>query len=248
MSLEEMKRTFAEAGVQMTGDDWAFFERLRLCVIGGNATMNLTRLTAHADYYIKHVLDSLLPFQAVPSLLKGEPGQLVADLGSGAGFPGFAVAYFNPSWDVALIERTQKKAAFLEETAVALGLDNVFVLPMNASECASQVSLMDHKCDLVLARAVGRIGPVTRAAVDLLKTDGRIAHYKGGSPSLDELDEGARDARDLGMLQMEPIFYELPPDAGRSIIQTLNLPSGRKRGAKHPRTRARRGSRGDKGQ
>ncbi|MCZ6787298.1 MAG: 16S rRNA (guanine(527)-N(7))-methyltransferase RsmG [Planctomycetota bacterium] len=243
-----MKRTFADAGVEMTGDDWAFFERLRLCVIGGNSTMNLTRLTAQADFYIKHVLDSLLPFQAAPSLREGKPGQLVADLGSGAGFPGFAVAYFNPSWDVALIERTQKKAAFLEETAATLGLDNIFVLPMDAAECAAHVPLVDHKCDLVLARAVGRIGPVTRAAVDLLKTDGRIAHYKGGSPSLDELDEGAHTAHALGMLQMEPVFYELPPDAGRSIILTLNLPNGRKRGAKHPRTRARRGSRGDKGQ
>ena len=242
-----MKRTFAEAGVEMTGDDWAFFERLRLCVIGGNAAMNLTRLTAQDDFYIKHVLDSLLPFQEVPSLREGEPGQLVADLGSGAGFPGFAVAYFNPSWDVALIERTEKKAAFLEETAAALGLDNVFVIPLDAAECAAQVELVDHKCDLVLARAVGRIGPVVRAAVDLLKPDGRIAHYKGGSPSLDELDGGERAARDLGMLQMEPVFYELPPDAGRSIILTLNLPSGRKRGAKRRRKRARKGSRGDRG-
>ncbi len=242
-----MKRTFAEEGVEMVDEDWAFFERLRLYVIGGNANMNLTRLTVQADFYIKHVLDSLLPFQAVPSLREGEPDQLVADLGSGAGFPGFAVAYFNPSWDVALIERTRKKAAFLEETAAALGLDNIFVLPMDAAECASQVSLVDHKCDLVLARAVGRIGPVARAAVDLLKPDGRIAHYKGGSPSLDELDEGARVARTLGMMQMEPVFYELPPDAGRSIILTLNLPSGRKRGARRRRKRAKRGSRDGRG-
>jgi 16S rRNA (guanine527-N7)-methyltransferase len=241
-----MKQTFAEAGVEMTGEDWAFFERLRLCVISGNAAMNLTRLTAQTDFYLKHVLDSLLPFQAVPSLRDGEPGQLVADLGSGAGFPGFAVAYFNPSWDVALIERTQKKAAFLEETADALGLENVFVVPLDAAESAAQVPLVDHKCDLVLARAVGRLGPVTRAAADLLKPDGRIAHYKGGSPSLKELDEGDRAARSFGMMQMEPVFYELPPDAGRSVILTLNLPSGRKRGAKRRRKKARKGSRGDR--
>ncbi len=217
-NLEAMQALLAGAGVELDGEDWAFFERLRLHILARNAVMNLTRLTARPDFFRKQVLDSLLPFELVPELKRLAEGCLVADLGSGAGFPGFVLARMRPSWDIGLIERTQKKAAFLEETAAAFELQNVFVVPMDALEAGNTVPLLAARCEVVCARAVGRMAPVTRAAAPLLRRDGLIVHYKGGSPEAEELAEARRAAAGLGFEMHEPFRYELPPDAERSVV------------------------------
>ena len=217
-SLEAMQTLLAGAGVELGGEDWAFFERLRLHILARNALMNLTRLTARPDFFRKQVLDSLLPFEVVPDLKRLGTGCLVADLGSGAGFPGFVLARMHPSWDIGLIERTQKKAAFLEETAAAFDLQNVFVVPMDALEAGRTVPLLAARCEGVCARAVGRMAPVTRAAAPLLRRDGLIVHYKGGDPDTRELADARRTAAGLGLKMQEPFRYDLPPDAKRSVV------------------------------
>ncbi|MEE8104547.1 MAG: 16S rRNA (guanine(527)-N(7))-methyltransferase RsmG [Planctomycetota bacterium] len=247
LSSEQIRGLYALNGIRLEEEDWDYFERLRGAVRAGNERMNLTRLTSPTEFLLKHVLDSLLPFREVPSLNHEEPGQLVADLGSGAGFPGLVIAYMHPSWDVALIERTAKKAGFLEETAAALGLKNVFVVPMDAAEAAAMVPHLERACDIVFARAVGRLAAVTRAAHGLLKPDGRIAHFKGGAPALDELAEGESAAETLGMRQLDPVLYTLPPNQGRSIVLTLNLPNSQKRAAGGRRKRSTRGNRRGRG-
>lgn len=243
-SLSEMQALFRAAGVELAPEDWAFFERLRLAVVAANATMNLTRLTGQQDFHLKHVLDSALPFFVVPELKALGEGMLVADVGSGAGFPGFVLARLRPSWDVALIERTEKKAAFLEETAAAMDLDNVFVVPFDAQEAAAQVELIDHACDVVVARAVGPIAEVTRRSRKLLKKGGLLVHYKGGAPDAAELAEGRKAARDCGMEFREPLAYDLPPDARRSVVLCVSRSGGPARGGGRRPTRTRRGSRG----
>jgi len=239
-----MRALFASAGVALAPEDWAFFERLRLTVIAANATMNLTRLTSEPDFYGKHVLDSALPFFAVPALREVGDGALAADVGAGAGFPGLVLARLRPTWDVGLIERTQKKAEFLEQAIASLGVENAFVVPMDAKEAAVQAPLLSRKCDVVVARAVGRIAAVTRAAGRLLRRGGMLVHYKGGDPPEAELSEGAGTAEELDMRQEAPVRYDLPPDARRSVVIVVNRSSGRTRGEARPPKRASGGSRG----
>jgi 16S rRNA (guanine527-N7)-methyltransferase len=237
---EEIRNALA-----LAPEDVEFFERLRQAVIRANRRMNLTRLTEPRDFYTKHILDSLLPFRVVPALRELEPRQRVADLGSGAGFPGLVVARLHPEWEVVLIERTRKKALFLEETHEELGLENVYVVPLDAREAAGRVRLLRRGCDLVLARAVGRVAAVSRSAAPLLRRGGLLVHYKGGRPDRKEIEEGRAAAADLGLTQGDPVVYDLPPDARRSVI--LSRASGRRRSAGRPRRRASRKSRGDRG-
>ncbi len=246
-NLDEMRALFHAAGLDPSPEDWAFFERLRLTVIAGNASMNLTRITEQREFFLKHVLDSALPLVAVPALRGLGEGLLAADVGSGAGFPGLVIARLRPSWDVALLERTRKKANFLEEAAEALGLENTFVVPLDAAEAPSQVPVLRRRCDLVLARAVGRIGAVTRSAKDLVRAGGWIVHYKGGEPPPDELEEGRREVKRLGFLMEEPAVYALPPEARRSVVLVVNPPSGPMRDAGAGRSRAKRGIRRGRG-
>jgi len=234
-----MREVFARAGVALSEEDLAFYERLRQLVLRGNERMNLTRLVEPGDFLVKHVLDSLLPFAIVPTL-RDLPERLVAaDLGSGAGFPGLPLARSRPGWTITLLERTRKKATFLAETIEELSVTNARVLAADAREAA-----MRGACGVVTARAVGEIADVVRAASGLLAPHGILVHYKG-NVSGKELEEGERAAKALGLEQEGPFAYELPPDAKRAVV--LSRSTGRTRGGSHGPTRATRRTRGGRG-
>lgn len=205
--------------------DLEWFERLYDVVVEANRTMNLTRITEREEFFFKHILDSALPFFLVPALVALPDELRAADLGSGAGFPGLVLARLRPGWQMALIERTQKKADFLERAARELGLENVTVIAQNARE----VSI--PRRDLVTARAVGPIADVTRSAKDLLRKNGLLVHYKGGTLKEDELVKGYEAAKGCRMAQDEPVEYSLPNGDGRTIViaRFKGLPHKRRR-------------------
>lgn len=233
---KETRNLFAAAGVPLAEEDWDFFARLRERILEANRRMNLTRITEPREFFSKHVLDSVLPFFLVPELKALPRRLLAADIGSGAGFPGLALARLNPRWDVALIERTQKKAVFLEETIEELGIGNAYVVPFDAGEAPRHAKVLRRGCRLVVARAVGRIAAVTALAAPLLGTRGVIVHYKGGQPEEAELREGKIAAGRRRYKQTDPVAYDLPPDARRSVVLVVNRTRRRKRTG--PLTRA----------
>ena len=81
-----------------------------------NRTHNLTRITDAPDAARRHYLDCLLPLQ-----LLDRPASL-ADIGSGAGFPGLLAAATWPDAETTLVEPAQKRASFLRVAAAAMGL------------------------------------------------------------------------------------------------------------------------------
>jgi len=91
----------------------------------GNAQFNLTAIRDRAGMLRKHVLDSL-------SLRPYLRGVRVADIGTGAGFPGLPLAIVNPERRFTLVEATGKKARFAEQTAERLALANVQVVHTRA--------------------------------------------------------------------------------------------------------------------
>ena len=70
----------------------------------------------------RHLLDSM----SLLSLLEGRPRLL--DIGSGGGFPGMVLAMGRPEMDVVLVERSQKKARFLQQVVYELGITGVEVV------------------------------------------------------------------------------------------------------------------------
>ena len=139
-----------------------------------NARMNLTAIRDRPSQITKHVLDSL----SVRPYLRGER---VADVGSGAGFPGIPLAIVEPRRQFALIESTGKKCRFLEHVRDALGLTNVSVVQARAEAYKPAVQF-----DTVLARAVGPIAELVRQAGPLVIGGGRLLAMKGRYPG-DEL-------------------------------------------------------------
>ena len=135
-----------------------------------NERMNLTAIRERPQQITKHVIDSL----SVRPWLRGER---VADIGSGAGFPGIPLAIVEPGRHFTLIESTGKKCRFLEHLCDALGLANVAVVQSRAESYRPE-----ERFDTVVARAVGPVSELVRVAGPLVAGGGRLLAMKGRYP------------------------------------------------------------------
>ena len=158
LSMDEVRRLTAHLDLV---DEWG-------------ARMNLTAIRERAEQVTKHVLDSL----SVRTYLRGTR---IADVGSGAGFPGIPLAIVEPRRHFTLIESTGKKCRFLEHVRDALGLDNVEIVQARAESHEPGV-----RYDTVIARAVGPVADLVRVAGPLVAGGGCLLAMKGRYPT-DEL-------------------------------------------------------------
>jgi 16S rRNA (guanine527-N7)-methyltransferase len=136
----------------------------------GNAQFNLTAIRDRVGMLQKHVLDSL-------SLQPYLRGVRLADVGTGAGFPGLVLGIVNPQRRFALIEATGKKARFVEQTVKRLGLSNVLVVNSRA-ENYRPFELFDT----VVARALSSLADFVAYAGHLCAPGGRLLAMKGKRP------------------------------------------------------------------
>jgi len=117
--------------------------------------------------WTRHILNSALLARKV---LQGT----LADVGSGAGFPGLIVAAMRPDVHCTLIEPLGRRATWLEDEADRLGLTNVTVFNKRAEELWDTV-----KVDAVTARAVSALKTLIPLCVPLLKPGGELLLMKG---------------------------------------------------------------------
>ena len=106
---------------------------------------------------------------AARALATGE--RRVADVGSGGGFPGVIFRLVYPEWNLVLIERREKKAAFLERVVQRLSLAKIEVIAADARD-ASRLPHMEHSFDLVATMAVGEPARTAPQIEDLLALGG----------------------------------------------------------------------------
>jgi 16S rRNA (guanine527-N7)-methyltransferase len=136
-----------------------------------NAQFNLTAIRDRPGMLRKHVLDSL-------SLQPFLRGIRIADVGTGAGFPGLPLALVNPERRFSLIEATGKKARFVAQTAERLECANVDVVNTRA-ETYRPFELFDT----VVARALSSLADFVAYAGHLCTPDGRLLAMKGKHPA-----------------------------------------------------------------
>ncbi|GAC1304396.1 MAG: 16S rRNA (guanine(527)-N(7))-methyltransferase RsmG [Steroidobacteraceae bacterium] len=156
----------------------------------GNSTFNLTAIRDRLGMLRKHVLDSL----TLQSYLRG---RRIADIGTGAGFPGLPLAIVNPQRGFTLVEATGKKARFVEQTALRLGCRNVRVEHARA-ENYRPFELFDT----VTSRALSSLADFAAYAGHLCAPDGRLLAMKGKRPD-DEISSLPKTFRVLAVHRLK---------------------------------------------
>ena len=136
-----------------------------------NRAYNLTALKTDRDIIIKHFLDSLLYLRAIP-----EHAQELADIGSGAGFPGIPLKLVRPDTEVTLIEASRKKAAFLRHIIRALNLTGISVLDQRIENLGNDYR---GKYDVIVSRATFSVEAFLETSCPFVREGGALLLNKG---------------------------------------------------------------------
>jgi 16S rRNA (guanine527-N7)-methyltransferase len=185
---------------------------------------SLSSVRDPADAWRVHVEDSLSGLDLV-----GSPARL-ADVGSGAGFPGLVLAAALPQTRVDAIESVRRKSAFIERAIAAAGLENARVIDARSEEWALEPDPAGGReaYDVVTARAVGRLATLAELASPLLRDGGLLVAWKGRR----DAEEEAELERAVERLAMKP---ERVLDAGELAgSPNRHLHTARKTGSTPP--------------
>jgi 16S rRNA (guanine527-N7)-methyltransferase len=155
---------------------------------------SVSSVTEPDDAWRVHVADSLSGL-VVEDLARGGK---IADIGSGAGFPGLPLAVALPNSQVDLIESVGRKCDFIRRAVDVAGLGNAEVLQARSEELASGDRRESY--DAVVARAVGRLSTLAELASPLLRAGGVLVAWKGRR----DADEEAQLERAAAALAMSP--------------------------------------------
>lgn len=170
MRLDELPAAASAFGVKLDDTQLQALQCLLDALNDWNQRMNLTAIRDPQQQVSKHLLDSL-------SLQPWLRGTLIADIGTGAGFPGLPLALVNPDKQFVLIDSVNKKLKFVEHAAQAMGLTNVTVLHTRAQDLKPE-----QRFDCVLSRAVGSIENFVKWCGHLCASGGRLLAMKGRYP------------------------------------------------------------------
>ena len=146
---------------------------------------------------LRHIHDSLAALEV--AALHG--GGLIADLGSGAGFPGIPIAVALPRSRVMLLESRAVRCRFLERLVRLARVENATALCMRAESWKEGIGC----CDAVLARALAPQPVVLEYAAPLLALGGVLIDWRG--PGAIAAGPSARAAALLGLVRRERVHY-----------------------------------------
>jgi len=168
MSAITLAAGLAELGLDLSADQQGKLLDFRDLLLKWNKTYNLTALRDPAQAISHHLLDSLaiLPYVNDGALL---------DVGSGGGLPGIPLAIARPQLSVRMVDTVQKKATFLQQAAIQLGLKNVAV-------DHARVEKMTGQYAQISSRAFAELGLFVELTRHLLAPGGRWLAMKGGRP------------------------------------------------------------------
>lgn len=176
-------------GVELTDADAARLERLLDELERWNRTYNLTAITQREEMVTHHLLDSLVVHRDLH-------GTTIADVGTGAGFPGLPLAVLNPERRFTLIDSAGKKIRFVSHVAHALGLTNVEGLHTRVESLQP-----DKPFDTVVTRAFAPLPEMLEKVSSLCGPQTHVLAMKGKWPreELAAIPQGWRVAgsRDL---------------------------------------------------
>ena len=180
-----------------------------------NSAYNLTNTSDRDELVIRHIFDSLAAWPKIAEL--AGTASVIADIGSGGGLPGIPLAAaFSLLPDFAslrfeLVERMEKRCAFLENCAAILGLKNVTVVNSEAER------LPEAAYDLITFRAFRPLDKkMTKTLLRIVKPEGYLCAYKAKAASIKE--EMDAIASLIPEYQVQPLNVPGLEDSERNLV------------------------------
>jgi 16S rRNA (guanine527-N7)-methyltransferase len=181
----------AEFGVQLdTGRQEAFKKYMEL-LKEWNQKMNLTAIEEDNEVALKHFVDSI---SILPFIPKGSIR--LADIGTGAGFPGIPVKIIRDDADVMLVDSLDKRITFLKEVISTLRLKGINTVHARAEEFGSKAENREA-FDVAVARAVAGLPVLLEYCLPLVKAGGLFIAMKGSNIE-EELKQSQKALEVLG--------------------------------------------------
>ncbi len=199
------------AGIEFTPHMLEQFETYARLLVEWNEKMNLTAIIRPEEIAAKHFLDSLMimKYQSLKA------GDRLADVGTGAGFPGIPLLIACPELKITLIDSLNKRLIFLKHVLKTLGLQAELVHARG--EEAGRKKEYRQKFDFTTARAVSHLRELSEYTLPLLKTGGKLISMKGPQPE-QEIEEAKKAIYLLGG-ELQAVETYFVPNAGeRSLI------------------------------
>ena len=160
--LDKLNLTYTQAQLEKMNK---FLDEIRLF----NPIYKLVSYEDEDVLIIKHFLDCLAAVNVIKENLKEG---ILADLGSGGGFPGILLAIMLEDNEIYLVERMKRRVDFLNNVVLACGLKNVHIIQ-------EDIKAIDKQFDLITCRAFHPIYDIIEDVDRLLKEDGLFCAYKG---------------------------------------------------------------------
>ncbi len=207
MTKVEFRKALKDRGLELNERQMKQFEEYASFLAEYNEKVNLTAITEYEEILEKHFYDCILPF-----LRKEMKGKL-ADVGSGAGFPGAVLKIAFPQLDVVLLEPIRKRCVFLEELIEKLGLKDITVVNTRGEDHS-----LTHReeYDFVTARAVSNLNALIEVCGAMVKEGGSFVALRGSSG--EEEIEGARNAFEVMGFEEDEVFSEYLPDGSKRVV------------------------------
>lgn len=196
----QIRKHLAPFGISPTEEQNARIRDYVRILLAWNRSTNLTAITDPIQIVVRHFGESMYG----SNLLPVENCRL-ADVGSGAGFPGLAMKIAAPSIQLILIESNKKKCAFLSETVRVLGFSGVEILP----ERFENIRPAGMQASIVTSRAVGSFKELIRWSTSALASRGHLVLWVGA-------DDSTRIARTKKWAWQPPV--RIPESKSRFVL------------------------------
>ena len=213
MNRELFLNGLKKLNIEITDIQTEQFEKYSDLLKEWNEKINLTEITDDDGISIKHFLDCilLLKYIDIPE------NASVADIGTGAGFPGLPVKIMRSDVSLCLVDSLNKRINFLNEVKTQLGLDDVQCIHSRAEELARKREYRE-KFDFVLSRAVANMTVLCEYCLPFLRIGGTFVALKS-SEIKEETEEALSMIGNLGGKVKEIISAPLPEsDITRSLV------------------------------
>jgi 16S rRNA (guanine527-N7)-methyltransferase len=211
--LYELLKNGAEKyGVNVTPEQAEKLDRYRELLKEWNEKMNLTAITDDEGIIVKHFVDSL----SIVPFVKEFGGKKLADVGTGAGFPGLVLRLCEPSLRLTLLDSLSKRVNWLSELAPALGAKDVRCVHGRAEELSSLPEWREQY-DIVTSRAVADLRLLCELCLPFVKVGGVFLAMKA-EDSNEEVDAAGRALSILGGRLLAAYRYTIP---GTEVVRKV---------------------------